>query len=145
MQIAKVPIGVFDELEKIGHWFLWSEIGVDKMMRMVGWNKVYRAKGEGWLGLSGLAYTNLVFLAQLCWHFLKESGKFRMRVLRQKYGDFKENHYESKFGGVLSYVWKGMLAGFEGLNKGLVRDVRDRQTAPFGMISGLVKSGYWMS
>lgn len=40
MQIAKVPIGVFDELEKIGHWFLWGEIGVDKIMHMVGWSKV---------------------------------------------------------------------------------------------------------
>lgn len=38
-----------------------------------------------------------------------------------------------------------MLAGSEGLNKGLIWDVGDGQTAPFGIMSSLVESGYWMS
>ncbi|KAI5659047.1 hypothetical protein M9H77_27840 [Catharanthus roseus] len=113
MQTTKLHTRVLHRLEKISKRFLWGEFDEKRKLHMISWKKVCHLKYDGGLGFRWLADMNTAALCRLFWRFFQEGDQLWVEVLRGKYEDVRVVEMGKKFTGA-SYVWQGLLEGFQG-------------------------------
>lgn len=81
-----MPIGIVNELEKVSRRFFYGAKDGERQLHMLKWNKIYRPKEDGGLGIPPLRMTNLTFLMKLTWRLLTGTENLSSRIVRDKYG-----------------------------------------------------------
>ena len=67
MQWAALPVHLCDKLDKINRDFLWGSSSEKWRLHLVGWEKIFRPKDEGGLGIQSARAKNIALLAKLNW------------------------------------------------------------------------------
>ena len=68
------PKGVMQQIRSIQRDFLWGKGEEKKKWPLVAWDKLFKPKAHGGLGLHDLEILNRVSRAKLWWRWLKESA-----------------------------------------------------------------------
>jgi len=90
MQCFKLPSSVTQNLDQVNWNFFWKTSTSDNGCPLVAWDKIYKPKKFGGLGLRKTEAVNTTFLAKLTRKFLTQSTNFWVMQMRAKYGSLDE-------------------------------------------------------
>ncbi|KAL9674079.1 hypothetical protein QQ045_030347 [Rhodiola kirilowii] len=86
--------------------------------------ELYKEKEVGGLGFRDLEQVNLALLAKQAWRILTKPDLLVSKVFKSKY--FPNSDLFNATGGIRpSYAWRGIVASFDMLKRGIEWDVRD--------------------
>ncbi|CAL2271836.1 unnamed protein product [Prunus armeniaca] len=71
MQIAKLPMSVYDKLDQLNINFLWGHTNNTSKIHLINWKQVCKPKVAGGLGIKRSAWMNQALLAKTGWRLLQ--------------------------------------------------------------------------
>jgi hypothetical protein len=85
MSVFPTPKGILQKIRTIQGDFLWRGVERRKKWALVDWEKVYKPKSKGGLGLQDPQVTNDAYGAKLWWHWVKETITPWENLWKEKY------------------------------------------------------------
>jgi hypothetical protein len=99
MFIFPTPQGILQKIKAIQRDFLWQGVETKKKWALVAWEKVYRPKSKGGMGLQDPQMTNNAYGAKLLWHWVKETTTPWVNLWKAKYAPDICDQDKIHFGG----------------------------------------------
>lgn len=79
MKVAKIPIQILEEIERLNRWFFWGEKLEERKLHSISWEQVCKPNDAGGLGIKRLRDINVDLLAKLGWRMLNSPITFALR------------------------------------------------------------------
>jgi len=130
MQCYKLPSKITDQLDRIHRDFFWKNSSAAKGLPLVAWDKIYRPKKLGGLGLRKSVAVNTAFLAKLAWKVLTQPENLWVQQIRAKYGA-PEHFFDTRPKPTDSWVWKCLLRLRPFIQRGIRWKVGNGQSINF--------------
>eukprot|EP00253_Pinus_taeda_P026951 PITA_26951 len=101
------PKGVMQQIRSIQRDFLWGKGEEKKKWALVAWDKLYKPKAHGGLGLHDPETLSKVLGAKLWWMWLKESATPWAKLWKQKYANNWQEKDHIRMSGLIkgSHIW----------------------------------------
>jgi len=80
MGVFQLPVKLCEELQALCARFWWGQIGTERKIHWLSWNKLTRPKLEGGMGLKDLRQFNLAMLEKQGWNCCKIKSLFSLSV-----------------------------------------------------------------
>lgn len=102
MQIAKLPLGLCDNIDRRVRSFIWDGPNKERIELVVWlnhkWDKVTQPKKRGGLGIQCTMDMNMALMAKLGWRMLNDTNSQWANVLVNKYmgGKREVNNIKNK-------------------------------------------------
>ena len=117
MSVFQLPIKLCEELQAMCAQFWWGQIGNERKIHWLSWDKLTRPKLEGGAGFKDLHQFNLAMLAKQGWRLMKDQESLLFQCLTARY--FLRSHFLKATDSLdSSYTWKSILAAKSILQRG---------------------------
>lgn len=107
MSTICLPISTFEKLDSLSRSFVWGS-----GQHLVAWDKIYRPKTEGGLGIRVSRHMNKALIAKVGWRLLQDKESLWAKVMRSKYvvGDINDSSW-MVVGTNVSSTWRSVAMG----------------------------------
>ena len=107
--IFQLPTKLCEELQALCTWFLWGQVGNERKIHWLSWEKLTRQKLERGMGFKDLRQFNLAMLAKQGWRLMQDQESLLFMCLKARY--FPRCHFlEATNSPTSSFTWKSILA-----------------------------------
>jgi len=107
MSCFQIPVGIYNQMERIICRFWWGQKGEEKKMHWTKWSNLCKTKQDGGLGFRTLKDFNEAMLAKQGWRLLTNPDTPLAKSLKAKY--YPNCHFlKSKPGHQPSYSWRSI-------------------------------------
>jgi hypothetical protein len=91
--VFPTPKGILQKIRAIQRDFLWRGAENKKKWALVAWEKVFKPKCKGGLGLKDPQVTNKSYEMKLWWRLVKEKSLLWENIWKAKYAPDIKNQY----------------------------------------------------
>jgi hypothetical protein len=107
MSVFPAPKGILQKIRVIQRDFLWRGAKNKNKWALVAWEKIFRPKGKGGLGLQDPQVTNKAYGAKLWWIWVKDNSVPWENLRKAKYSLNINDHDQIRFMGTRegSTIW----------------------------------------
>ena len=91
MGVFQLPVKLCEELQALCARFWWGQIGNERKIHWLSWEKLTRPKSEGGIGFKDLRQFNLAMLAKQGWRLLQDQESLLFKCLKARY--FPKCHF----------------------------------------------------
>lgn len=85
MATVKIPVTVYNEIEKMARMFLWGSTDTARKSSLVNWQICCSPIDSGGLGLRSLQSQNQLFLLKIGYNIIVNTTAYWVQILRNKY------------------------------------------------------------
>ena len=85
MGVFQLPVKLCEELQALCARFWWGQIGNERKIHWLSWEKLTRPKSEGGIGFKDLRQFNLAMLAKQGWRLLQDQESLLFKCLKARY------------------------------------------------------------
>lgn len=117
MQVAKLPLSVFLEVECLQRNFVWGHGDHSRHFHAIGWDHMTKPKEYGGLGFRKLASVNRACSAKLAWNLILGAKGLWVDILWRKYM-LREEDSLLNFRAGDSKLWGFICAQIEFIDQG---------------------------
>ena len=133
LSVLPVLKGVLQQFSTIQRDFLWGKEETRKKWALVSWEKIFKPRNQGGLGLDDLEILNKAFGAKLWWRWVKDPKAQWESILKEKYAN--SWHYSELIiisGNMKgSPIWNKTWENREVVQKNSFWEIRDGDQALF--------------
>ncbi|XP_028754982.1 uncharacterized protein LOC114714409 [Neltuma alba] len=129
MQVAKLPVTICNEVEKLQRGFIWDDLQ-ERKAHPIGWDKICLPKNVGGLGFRKLSSMNKACGVKIAWKLKSESTRLWADVLRHKY-IYSRTGCEWEAKATDSRLWHFICQQQQILNQGICWQIRNGCTVKF--------------
>ncbi|XP_075659071.1 uncharacterized protein LOC142628931 [Castanea sativa] len=106
--IFQLPIKLCEELQSMCARYWWGQIGNERKIHWLSWDKLSRPKSEGEMGFKNLRQFNLAMLAKQGCRLMQDQETLVFKCLKARY--FPRCHFLEAFDPPnSSYTWKSIM------------------------------------
>ena len=117
MGVFQLPVKLYEELQSMCARYWWGQIGNERKIHWLSWDKLSRPKLEGGVGFKNLRQFNLAMLAKQGWRLMQDQEMLAFKCLKARY--FPRYHFlEASDSPNNSYIWKSIMVAKPILQKG---------------------------
>lgn len=109
MGVFQLPVKLCEELQAMCTQFWWGQVGNERKIHWLSWEKLSRPKVEGGMGFKDLRQFNLAMLAKQGWRLMQDQESLLFRCLKARYFP-RCNFLEATDSPTSSFTWKSILA-----------------------------------
>ena len=84
MGVFQLPVKLCEELQALCARFWWGQIGNERKIHWLSWEKLTRPKSEGGIGFKDLRQFNLAMLAKQGWRLLQDQESLLFKCLKAR-------------------------------------------------------------
>ena len=85
MGVFQLSVKLYEELQSMCAWYWWGQMGNERKIHWLSWDKLSRPKSEGGMGFKDLRYFNLAMLAKQGWRLMQDEGTLLFKCLKARY------------------------------------------------------------
>ena len=85
MGVFQLPVKLCEELQALCARFWWGQIGNERKIHWLSWEKLTRPKSEGGIGFKDLRQFNLAMLTKQGWRLLQDQESLLFKCLKARY------------------------------------------------------------
>ena len=117
MSVFQLPVKLCEELQAMCARFWWGQVGNERKIHWLSWDKLARPKIEGGMGFKDLHHFNIAMLAKQGWRLMQNQDSLLFHCLKARY--FPRSHFlEATDSPNSSYTWKSIMAAKYILQRG---------------------------
>jgi hypothetical protein len=133
MSVFPTPQGILQKSRSIQRDFLWRGAETKKTWALVAWEKVYKPKRKGGLGLQDPQTTNNAYGTKLWWCWVKETTTPWVNLWKAKYAPDTRDQDKIRFGGTRdgSSIWNLAWCNKAWIQKHIFWEIRNGRTTRF--------------
>ena len=109
MSVFQLPAKLCEELQALCAQFWWGQVGNERKIHWLGWEKLTRPKADGGMGFKDLRQFNLAMLAKQGWRLAQDQESLLGRCLKARYFP-RCSFLEATDSPNSSFTWKSILA-----------------------------------
>lgn len=85
MGVFQLPVKLCEELQSICAWFWWGQIGNERKIHWLSWDKLTRPKSERRMGFKDLRQFNFAMLAKQGWRLMQDQESLMFQCFKARY------------------------------------------------------------
>ena len=109
MTVFQLPVKLCEELQALCARFWWGQVGNERKIHWLSWEKLTRPKMDGGMGFKDLRQFNLAMLAKQGWRLIQDQESLLSRCFKACYFP-RSSFLEATDSPNCSFTWKSILA-----------------------------------